>query len=208
MKKWLTAIICSVLLWPSAIQGQRGQLSIGIKVIGFAFHPKASPHPHLYPNGIDRSGRWVSLGGILLTGDWHFAPDRMGLHVAQGFLLDCANRFAGFTHVGIRILQRYGRHTLSGTIGPGWFYRKSWTDMPGYMDEGLFVNRKGWQTSFYWYGGSLAYDYQLSPDHALSLHLIPGWPEVFVGSAGIRQYLSPLPLDSHTTEGSINTNPR
>lgn len=184
--KSLITIAC--LVWACAATAQ---VSIGIKVMGLTFHPKPSPHPQLYPDGKDAQGKWVQIGGLFFTAEWEVVPNRIALHAAQGVMLDCGNQFAGFSHIGVKGLLRHGPHTLGASMGPSWFYRKSWRDMPGYVDEGLFAYNEKWQHSFYWYAGSIEYDYRLSEQNSLSVNLIPGWPEVFVASAGVKHHFSP-----------------
>lgn len=160
--------------------------------MGLTFHPKPSPHAHLYPDKKDATGQWVQIGGLFFTADWEISPNKIALHAAQGLFLDCSNQFAGFTHFGIKGLYRNGSHTVSASMGPSWFYRKSWRQLPGYEDEGLFAYNDKWQHSFYWYAGSIEYDYQLSESHSLTLNCIPGWPEVFVLSGGVKQHFGPI----------------
>lgn len=186
-----------------------GQVSIGIKVMGLTFHPKPSPHPQLYPNGWDAKGKWVQIGGLFITAEWEMVPNRLALHAAQGLMLDCSNQFAGFSHIGVKGLYRQGRHTLGASMGPSWFYRKTWLDIPGYVDEGLFAYNTNWQHSFYWYAGSIEYDYRISPTHSLSANLIPGWPEVMVFSGGVKHHFSPAPSGQLTSPNPLlNTRKR
>lgn len=181
-------IAIAFICWAGAAGAQ---VSVGIKVMGLTFHPKPSPHSHLYPDGQDAKGKWVQIGGLFFTAEWEMVPNRLALHAAQGVMLDCGNQLAGFSHVGVKGLVRHGAHTLGASMGPSWFYRKTWRQMPGYVDEGLFAFTDMWQHSFYWYAGSIEYDYRLSEQHSLSLNLIPGWPEVFVASAGVKHHVSP-----------------
>lgn len=177
-------------------------MAIGLKVSGLAFHPKPSPHASLYADKKDAAGQWVHVGGVMITAEWELWPGRAAISVAQGLLLDCANQWAGYTHVGVRGVVRHGVHTLSAGIGPSWFYRKSWANLPGYVDEGLFRQRGGWQHSFYWYGGYAEYDLALNNQQSLTANLIPGWPEIFLFSGGIKQRVGTSPIahpgaDSH-----------
>jgi hypothetical protein len=183
------AAICLLL---STLPGM-SQLSIGLKVSGLAFHPKPSPHPSLYADKKDAKGQWVHIGGLMFTAEWEMIPGRAAVAVAQGLLLDCSNQWAGYSHIGVRGIIRQGRHTVSAGIGPSWFYRKSWAALPGYVDEGLFRKKGGRQTSFYWYGGYASYDLALDERQSFTANLIPGWPEVFLFSAGMKQKVGSWP---------------
>ena len=188
MKAALISLFVILLNWPSAKAQVLPQVAIGLKLMGFAWHTKPSNHPHLFRFKTDAGAQGAFVRGAMLTMELGLYRNILHLHLAQAWMADCAAMPAGFTHIGLKGTLHQNTHTLGASIGPTWFYRKSWTSLDGYVDEGLFRVKNGWQRSFYWYAGAIEYDYRFRPDMALSVNLIPGWPEVFLLSAGVKGY--------------------
>jgi hypothetical protein len=179
-----------MLLCLSAVRAQvQPQLAVSLKLMGFAWHPKPSEHPHLFVLRTGPHARSAFVRGAALSVEVGLYRNLLNLHIAQAWMADCAAMPAGFTHLGLKGILHSGPHSVGAGIGPTWFYRKSWTTLDGYTDEGLFRVKNGWQRSFYWYAGAMEYDYRFRPDMAVSLNLIPGWPEVFLLSAGVKGYV-------------------
>lgn len=166
------------------------RFAIGIKYMGLTAHLKKSPHPELYKWNFDKKGYLVWNHGLVFIAEYFVNPE-VSFRISQAVIpYDCAGTFLGGTQVGIG----YGRfisqspHEIRVTAGPMWFYRSSWKDLDGYVDEGLFkLSKNGkWQTKFVWHGGEIEYNYWTSQNRAFSVNWMPGVPELFTVAPGIK----------------------
>lgn len=165
----------------------------GIKFTGLTIHPKHENNAHLYKWKLDEKGHFVLNGGISITVDIKL-QDWFGLKFAQSFVrYDCGGKTAIMSHIGANFGGHgttFGEsnHGLSGSIGPMLFIRESWKDLDGYVhDENLFgpLTSKKWTTKFLPIGGQFEYNYFFSPNHAISVNILPGVPNIIAISPGI-----------------------
>lgn len=166
------------------------RFAIGVKYMGMTVHLKKSPHPHIYKWNFDKKGIGVWNHGLVLIAEYFVKPE-VSFRLSQALIpYDCAGVFLGGTQVGLSYGKfiRTSPHELRITAGPMWFYRKSWKEIPGYIDEGLFKSSKNgkWQTKFVWHGGEVEYNYWTSNNQAFSMNWMPGVPELFTFAPGIK----------------------
>jgi len=191
--KFLLSLILLSLTLTSA-NAQSG-FSIGIRFMGLAFHPKKSPHPQLYKSRIDRNGHWVITTGLAVAVNYHL-NNEVSLRFSQALLTnDCANKNAGMTQLGLNISYPFdnNKQELSACFGPMFFYRKSWNNLPGYIDEGLFKLSPGGknQYKFVWYGIYGDYSIALNTRNAVSFSVLPGIPELIAIAPGMTYRIKP-----------------
>lgn len=166
------------------------RFSIGIKYTGLSIHLKKSVSPQLYRHNLDKGGYVVFTHGLALNFEYHIYDD-LALRVTQGMMFfDCAGKFHGATQIGLSHGYRPAQsaHEIRLAAGPIFFYRKSWKSFPSYIDDGLFKESKNgiWQTKFVWHGGEIEYNYWYQDQAAFSLNWLPGVPEIFMFSPGIK----------------------
>ena len=119
--------------------GAFSQISFGIKFMGLSYHPKKSLHPHLYKRKLDRWGHGVVNMGIVFQVEY-FVNQNVSIKYSQALLQDCAGKFAGLSHLGMRVgffMDPRQQHYGSAGLGPTFFYRKNWSDLDGYVNAGL-----------------------------------------------------------------------
>lgn len=160
----------------------------GIKLAGLSAHFKPSPHPHLYKGRIDKKGLFVLNQGVVLSVEYYF-HNQMALRATQAFLWsDCAGRLHAASHIGLSFGHFFTlNHEVRMSFGPMFFYRKSWHQLPGYQDYGLFKLSKNekWQRKFVWHGLELEYNY-FKNNTAYNLAVLPGIPEVLAIAGGFK----------------------
>lgn len=185
----LAAFLCPLLSYSQDFQPK---FSVGVKYMGLTTHLKKSLHPQIYKRKFDKGGHVVINHGLILNFEY-FVSDRAAIRLSQALVpFDCANKFLGATQLGIS----YGRFIAQSSneirivAGPIHFYRRSWKDIDGYKDDGLFrLSKNGkWQTKFVWYGGEIEYNYWLNQNQAFSLNWLPGVPELFTFSPGYKMW--------------------
>ena len=169
------------------------QSNLNLKFLGLNLHPQGDPNAGLMPLNLDDKGYWVfTLGGTI--GYEHFIkPDKFSLKVIQAAYSDCAARFAGFTHVGVRwVIFKKGKHSMNGGLGPTFVYRRSWHELAGYIDSGYFNGKPNqqWQYKFIPYAGELEYNVALNDRYELSTAVVPGYPEIISLSVGVRYWIN------------------
>ena len=188
MKNQLMRTIVGLLLLtaPAAF----GQGNVGLRFVFGTWHPKANKMAFLMPHRLDPGAHFVPNWGLIGSYQYYFHKQRWSVKVAQGMYSDCAQLFAGHTHVGFRLnVLNSNRHFLEIGFGPTLVYRQTWYRFPGYVQEtGLLKNTDNWQWNFVWYGGELEYDYKLSQHFDLTLNAIPGPPDFVTFGLGARYW--------------------
>ena len=176
--------------WIPSSFGQH-PFSLGVRLVGVSWHPKESKHPDILVRRLDKRGRFVVNVGAMVYAEYRLLP-HLNIKVTQSFFSDCAGMPAGFSHIGLKAHYNFGQqphHQIGLTVGPTLFYRKNWNELDGYVDEGFFINKGNTQRLFIPYGMEINYDLFLKDKTAISTGLVPGYPEIFLGTIGI--YHSP-----------------
>jgi len=183
-------IILLLLFMPLSVHAQ--QVAFGIKFTGLAIHPRPQPNAHHYVGKFDRKGRVVLTGGITLSVDIGIYQ-QIGIKLVQALLWrDCAHKFAMLSHVGVNFggagaTLDNGRHGISGSVGPVFYRRRSWRDLPGYVPDDTWRATKSdsnWETRFILLGGQFEYTYYWDQNYGLSLNILPGYPDIIGITAG------------------------
>ncbi|MEE9166725.1 MAG: hypothetical protein V3U24_04590 [Candidatus Neomarinimicrobiota bacterium] len=178
--------LIAALFFLLTVSQSNSQVHLGIKFIGPTIHLKKSPHPHLYQRRLDRNGFLVLNVGIIVSFEVFLYKDMVSLKMVQGVLSDCAEHLAGFSHIGLRGTLAGKNHSISIGNGPTVFYRKDWRSLPGYVDEGIFKRKRGWQYVFFWHAGEVEYNSHINGNFTLSTTIIPGPPEFVALASGVR----------------------
>ena len=143
----------------------------------------------LYKIKADNDGKILLEPGIRLGGEV-YASDITSLKFAQTIKLDCMQKIAFSTQVMIRFrLFKIYKHSLSLGIGPCGFYRQTWEDIEGYIDDEVYHNGS-FQTKVCWMSGELEYNYYLTKKLDLSVAVVHGNPEGIGLAVGIKHWIS------------------
>jgi hypothetical protein len=182
MKHLLLVFFTFIALQASA------QWFVGVKLMGISIHTDDNVNGHLYEAAIGKKNRLAFHFGFALTGEY-MINNWLSLKMDQAMFRDCAGKFAGMSMFNVRYTQdlnRLGNGSVG--LGPFFYYRKSWTSIPGYTDEGYFKesSNKKWQSKFVWYGGEVEYNYPISPTVDWSTNVLPGIPVVIAVASGVR----------------------
>ena len=165
------------------------QNNIGLKYFGLSIHPNGEiDNAFLMPNKLDKNGYLVINIGGEITYEYFIYQDIVSIKVIQALYADCAVRLGGFSHLGIRgRIFKFGKHSLSGGIGPTLVYRRNWLEFEGYINQNRFsgdLDHK-FQSLFLWYGGEFEYKYDFSQNFGFTVSFVPGYPDLMSLSLGV-----------------------
>lgn len=164
--------------------------ALGIKYFGLSYHPQKPYNSHLMPLKLDKDASFVINLGASFNFEYFFLKDIFSVKGVQAFYSDCAQQFAGFSHIGFRgQIFKWGNLSLNGGIGPTFIYRKNWYNLDGYDNKfSFFYGGKNdvWQTRFLWYGGEFEFNYEIFDKTELSFAIIPGGIDLINLSVGFR----------------------
>jgi hypothetical protein len=183
-------ILITVLITVAILSNKAtAQDNFGIKYFGLSIHPKGeNENAFLMPNKLDKNGFLVLNLGAELMYEKFILKDILSIKIIQALYADCAERPGGFSHIGVRgkILKK-GKHSIYGGIGPTLVYRKSWLELPGYVNPNRFNSTTGnnIQYLFIWYGGEFEYKYQLGSQIDLAVSFVPGYPDLMSLALGL-----------------------
>lgn len=156
--------------------------------MGISIHIDENRNGHLYRAAIGKNNRVAFHTGLALTFEYKF-NNWFSVKADQVGFRDCNGRFAGMSMFNLRYTRDLGRAgDASIGFGPFFYYRESWTSLPGYEDDGYFresANKK-WQTKFVWYGGEIEYNYPINEEVDWSTNILPGLPVVIAVASGLR----------------------
>ena len=161
-----------------------------LKFLGLTFHPGGGPGD--YPTALDSAGYLVLQVG--LEGDLdYYLHKYLILRASTSLYKDCAFLWSGFFHLGPRVNLPIGpAFAFRIGIGPTVIWRENWWKHVGWYNGDLFYGKQetngAIHTAFLWYGGNLECEYRLRNNTSLVFSMVPGWPQVFTNSFGMRRY--------------------
>jgi hypothetical protein len=165
-------------------------IAVGIKFFGLSIHPLGALNTQHMPLKFDKKGIFVLNLGVEICFEYFIYKDIVSVKFIQALYADCVQKFAGFTHLGLRgRIFETGKHSLYGGIGPTFIYRKNWYALEGYDDSFSFFRGEPedtWQRRFIWYGGEFEYNYAINENLSLSTSFVPGFPDLMNLAVGIR----------------------
>jgi len=171
------------------------QDNIGVNFPFLTWHPGGDKMYFLQPNRLDKNAVFVLNYGIIGHYERYIFKQRLSIKVAQAFYSDCAELFAGHTHLAFRLTLLNTRlNTIRLGFGPTFVYRKSWYRFPDYVQQTKYLKTKGdWQYVFTFFGGEVEYDLSINQNTSINFHIIPGIPDFILFGFGIRYWLNPIP---------------
>lgn len=195
----INSSFCLPILLLFLLSGRKSfaQDNFGLRFVFGTLHPGGDSTAYLQPRKLDKNAVAVLNWGFIASYQRYIYKKRIALKVAQGGYSDCAELFAGHTHLGFRVNFLNGRrHYLEFGFGPTFVYRQNWNRLDGYVQQTpRLKNSEHWQYAFVWYGGELEYDYKISKNIDLNINVIPGYPDFYTFAIGARYWLRPIPAN-------------
>lgn len=188
MKRRILLCLLLGLLYIPSIYADK--FAIGLKYFGLSIHPNGAINSSLMPLKFDDKGVFVLNLGVSVGIEYFLPLDFLSIKFIQGLYFDCIEKFAGFSHIGLRgRFLKIGTFSVNGGIGPTFIYRRSWYEVPGYDDSFSFFNGTKddtWQWRFIWYGGEIEFNNEINKSLEFSVTFIPGYPDLMNLSFGIK----------------------
>lgn len=143
----------------------------------------------IYKIKADNEGKIQLEPGIRLGGEI-YASDITSIKFAQTIKLDCMKKAAFSTQVMLRFrVFKIYKHSLSVGIGPCGFYRQTWEESEGYVEDNVY-HSGSFQTKICWLSGEIEYNYYLSKKNDLSFAITHSNPESMGFAIGIKHWIS------------------
>jgi hypothetical protein len=164
------------------------QWFVGVKFMGVSIHTDNNFNGSLYKTAIGKKNRVAFHFGLVVTAEYKF-NNWFSLKAEQSGFRDCGGKLALMSMLNARYTINFRNGSdLSGGLGPFWYYRRTWTDIDGYKEDGYFkLSDNGrWQKKFVWYGGEIEYNYPITETLDWSTNILPAVPVVIGVASGIR----------------------
>lgn len=186
MKKILFSILATIV----AIYSCHAQSNISIGVTGFGFEFGDAENASIYKLKIGDGTKALLEPGIRLGAEVYATP-ATSIKFAQTFRIDEMQQIAMSTQAMIRFrIFRIYKHSLSVGIGPTAFYRQTWQDFDGYVDEGVYTGHHKFQGKISWLSAEVEYNYVISKYNDLSFCVTHMNPESMGFAIGFKHWFS------------------
>jgi hypothetical protein len=127
--------------------------------------------PEILKMQLSNNGKLAFEPGLILAYEG-YASSSTALKLSQSAIIDKAMHLSGTTQVMIKFrISKSFKHSFYFGFGPAFHYRKSWSDIEGYVDEPIYNQSKDWQYKFNWFSGEMEYNYYLTKYSDLSISL-------------------------------------
>ena len=167
MKKIIITFVFILLF----ISGQAQKSNISIKLIPFSYNPFNNPNYNLINHKITKDGLLTFEPGIQL-GFEIFGNDYTSFKMTQSVQYDAMSKFMGATQIMLRrrLLKKW-KHSVYIGVGPVFYIRQSWFNIPGYKEEQYFHTANSLQYYLMWLSGELEYNFSISKKSDLTASL-------------------------------------
>lgn len=186
MKIKLLLVVC---LWAPLLSF--GQQAFSIKPNVFGYHPYADPNNAIAPKRMGPDGTFAQEPGIMLGYERYLYKTTLGLKTHAGFFKDNANKSSMMMHLGVRVRTASKNQAVTFSVGPSYFMRQSWNDVPGYQHQAIWSESDSWQSKVVWLSGELELLYAITPQHNLNFSFNHLAPQTFSFSIGYSYWMLP-----------------
>jgi hypothetical protein len=188
LKSYLLCALCLCGVAFAAESNTQG-FAANYKYMGVTYHPGGGNGDYIM--ALDSTGYIVIQLGV--EGDLDYYLNRYFLvRSSVSLYKDCAFVWSGFFHVGPRVNLPIGEKFQARIgIGPTLIWRENWyRHVDWYTGDGFYgkeFESGPIQTAFLWYGGNIEFQYDFNKNWAFVYSVVPGYPQVFTSSFGLRQ---------------------
>lgn len=192
MTKRNKLFVASLLLYGFSTGFAKSQSNINIKLSTLSYQ-FTDNNAGLAKLKLNENGKLAFEPGIIFAYE-SFATPLASLKFNMALFMDKATKLAGFPQVLIRIrLFNAFKHSMTLGLGPALFFRQTWADINGYVEDNIYTNSGSWQYKMAWLSGELEYNYYLSKNSNLSVSLNIVNPESVGLAIGYKYWISKKP---------------
>ncbi len=185
MKRILLSLAVAIIASLSAMA--QSNFSLDFTSIGFDFGDKENAP--IYKLKAGESGGVILEPGIRLAGEV-YSSDQVSLKFAQTIRMDEMKTLAMSSQIMLRLrVFKIYKHSVNFGFGPQVFYRKTWQNFDGYVDEGVYKTGS-FQTKMNWLSGELEYNYYLNKHNDFSFVIYHMNPEAMGFALGFKHWIT------------------
>ena len=181
------ATLCAVLLTVSMATAQS---NISLAFTGFGFDFGKGENVRIYKRSIsDGKKNPVFEPGLRFAAEVYASP-ATSIKLAQTFRYDVMERMSISTQLMLRFrVFRVYKHSVSLGVGPTAFYRRSWSNIDGYVDEGIY-EEGSWQHKIAWLSTEVEYNYIIGRFTDISFAMTHMQPKGLGFALGIKYWFT------------------
>lgn len=185
MKKTITCIIAILCIISTQAKSQ-SNISLLLTGIGYDFSDRKNVN--IYNRNI-ADGKIVADPGLQFAFEV-YSGDITGIKFTQSANLDACNKIAGATQIMLtfRLFKIY-KHSIHLGIGPKAFYRQTWQNINGYINDDIYQNGDV-QYKICWLSGELDYNYRLDKKNDITFCIGQTTPVSAGVMIGIKHWFS------------------
>jgi len=185
MKKIITTLAAIVFCCLGALA--QSNFSLDFTTIGFDFGD--CENAPIYKLKASESGKTILEPGVRLAAEV-YSSDVVSIKFAQTVRIDEMKKAALSSQLMLRLrMIKIYKHSVNIAFGPQIFYRKTWQNEPGYIDEGVYKSGT-FQTKMNWLSGEVEYNYYLNKHNDFSFCIIHMNPEAMGFALGFKHWIS------------------
>ena len=174
----------------------QSQNNISIKITSLSYQ-FTETQADIIKMKLSNNGQLAFEPGLIL-GYEGFASPSTALKFSQFVLLDKAMHIAGSTQLMLKIkLIKSFKNSIYFAVGPGLFYRQSWSNIEDYADESIYNESSGWQYKFSWFSGEIEYNYYLSKYSDITISINHTQAESIGIAFGLKYWINKNPGKKH-----------
>lgn len=185
MKKILLSL--AIMIIASSESLAQSNFSLDFTSIGFDFGDMENAP--IYTIKVNDNGKVIAEPGIRLAAE-AYTSDVVSLKFAQTIRLDEMMTLAMSTQIMLRLrMFKIYKHSVNIGFGPQLFYRKTWQNFDGYIDEGVYKGGS-LQSKLNWLSAEVEYNYYLNKHNDFSFCVIHMNPEAMGFALGFKHWIS------------------
>jgi len=190
LKHTLTIVFVIVFGFSASYVRSQSNINIKLTTLSYQF---TDNNLALAKMKLSDNGKLAFEPGIIFAYE-SFATPLASLKFNMALYMDKASKMAGFPQVLIRIrLFNAFKHSMTLGLGPAFYFRQSWANIDGYVEDNVYTNSGDWQYKMAWLSGELEYNYYVSKNSNLSVSLNLMNPESVGLAIGYKYWISKKP---------------
>ncbi|MFN8254271.1 MAG: hypothetical protein U0W24_01195 [Bacteroidales bacterium] len=169
----------------------QNNISLKLSTISYQF---TETQPELLNLQLSENGKLAFEPGLIFSYEG-YASSNTAFKFLQSAIYDKAAHFSATTQVMIKFkIAKSFKHSLYLGFGPAVHYRKSWSDMDGYVNEEVYTEKSDWQYKINWLSGELEYNFYLGKFSDLCISINHTQAESIGLAIGYKYWINKKPV--------------
>ena len=186
LKIRILAALCALLI---ASLSAEAQSNISVAFTGFGFDFGKGENVAIYTHKISDGKNPIFEPGLRIGAEVYASP-ATSIKVVQTLRCDVMDRMSMSTQLMLRFrVFKVYKHSVSLGVGPTAFYRKSWSNIGGYVDDGSYEDGT-YQHKIAWLSTELEYNYIIGRFTDISFAMTHMTPKGLGFALGIKYWFT------------------